>query len=74
MSNLKRLFALFGKYRKSIMIACILLIIETSFELIIPTMMADLIDNGVATGDVRYMQPMRAQQQCARNSPFNAGR
>ncbi len=55
MSNLKRLFALFGKYRKSIMIACILLIIETSFELIIPSMMADLIDNGVAYGDVSYM-------------------
>ena len=55
MKNLRKLLSLLGPYRRSIIIACILIVIETSFELIIPTMMADLIDNGVATGDVRYM-------------------
>ena len=44
-----------GKYKKDVLIACILVVIETSFELIIPSMMADLIDNGVSAGDVHYM-------------------
>ncbi|MBO8437059.1 MAG: ABC transporter ATP-binding protein [Spirochaetes bacterium] len=55
MKNLRRLFALFGPYKSSAIIACILVAVETSFELIIPTMMADLIDIGVANNDVRYM-------------------
>ena len=55
MKSLKKLFSLLGPYRISIIAACILVAVETSFELIIPTMMADLIDNGVANGDVKYM-------------------
>ncbi len=55
MKSLEKLFSLLGKYRKDVIIACILVVIETSFELIIPSMMADLIDNGVSAGDVHYM-------------------
>lgn len=55
MKSLEKLFSLLGKYRKDVIIACILIVIETSFELIIPSMMADLIDNGVSAGDVHYM-------------------
>lgn len=55
MKSLGKLFSLLGKYRKDVIIACILVVIETSFELIIPSMMADLIDNGVSAGDVHYM-------------------
>ena len=55
MKSLEKLFSLLGKYRKEVIIACILVVIETSFELIIPSMMADLIDNGVSAGDVHYM-------------------
>ena len=55
MKSLGKLFSLLGKYKKDVLIACILVVIETSFELIIPSMMADLIDNGVSTGDVHYM-------------------
>lgn len=55
MKSLEKLFSLLGKYRKDVIIACILVVIETSFELIIPSMMADLIDHGVSAGDVHYM-------------------
>ena len=55
MKSLEKLFSLMGEYKKDVLIACILVVIETSFELIIPSMMADLIDNGVSTGDVHYM-------------------
>ena len=55
MNSLRKLLSLLGPYRKSIVAACVLIMVETSFELIIPTMMADLIDNGVALGDKGYM-------------------
>ena len=55
MKSLRRLISLLGPYRSSLILACLLIVVETSFELIIPTMMADLIDIGVASGDVQYM-------------------
>ena len=55
MKNFRMLLMYLGKYRKDILLACILIVIETSFELIIPTMMADLIDKGAAEGDKAYM-------------------
>ena len=55
MNDLKRLFALLGKYRKDFFIAMLFVAIETSLELFIPVMMADLIDYGVMTKDIGYM-------------------
>ncbi len=55
MNDLKRLFTYLGSYRRDIILACLLVLIETCFELIIPAMMADLIDTGVASRDVGYM-------------------
>lgn len=55
MNSLRKLFSYLGPYRKDIIAACLLLVIETSFELIIPTMMASLIDEGVAAGNTDYM-------------------
>lgn len=55
MNDLKCLFALLGKYRKDFFIAMLFVAIETSLELFIPVMMADLIDYGVMTKDIRYM-------------------
>lgn len=55
MNDFKKLLSYLGKYRKDLFIAALLVLIETCFELIIPTMMADLIDNGVAFADTRYM-------------------
>lgn len=55
MNDFSKLLSYLGKYRKDLFIAALLVLIETCFELIIPTMMADLIDNGVAFADTRYM-------------------
>lgn len=55
MSDFRRLLSLLGPYRRDMIIAASLVFIETCFELIIPTMMADLIDIGVANSDTRYM-------------------
>ena len=55
MNDFRKLLSYLGKYRKDLFIAALLVLIETCFELIIPTMMADLIDNGVAFADTRYM-------------------
>ena len=55
MNKLKRLFSYMGPYKKDFYFAILLVAIETCFELIIPTLMADLIDLGVAKGDTKYM-------------------
>ena len=55
MNDFRKLLSYLGKYRKDLFIAALLVLIETCFELIIPTMMADLIDNGVAFADTRYL-------------------
>lgn len=55
MNDFRKLLSYLGNYRKDLFIAALLVLIETCFELIIPTMMADLIDNGVAFADTRYM-------------------
>lgn len=55
MNDFRKLLSYLGQYRKDLFIAALLVLIETCFELIIPTMMADLIDNGVAFADTRYM-------------------
>ena len=54
-ADLRKLLGMLGPYRRDLVLACLLIIVETSFELIIPTMMASLIDIGVANGDVGYM-------------------
>ncbi len=55
MRELKQLFSYFGPYRKDLLIGSLLVLIETSFELIIPVLMADLLDVGVAARDVPYI-------------------
>lgn len=52
---IKRFFKYFDKYRKYLIISCICVIAETMFELIIPLIMADIIDVGVAAQDVNYI-------------------
>ena len=52
MKDLRRLLTLFGEYRRDLFLAMGFVLIETFFELVIPVLMADLIDVGVAGGDV----------------------
>ena len=41
-----------GPYRKDMILGMLLVIIESSFEMVIPVLMSDIIDTGVAQGDV----------------------
>lgn len=52
---LKSLIPYMDKYRKYLFISCFCVITETIFELIIPLLMADIIDIGVANGDTGYI-------------------
>ena len=44
MNDLKQLFHHLGPYKKDFYIGAILVIIETCFELVIPLLMADIIE------------------------------
>ena len=55
MGELRRLLGYLGPYKKDMIIGGLLVIVETSFELIIPLLMADLIDVGVENRDVAYI-------------------
>lgn len=52
---LKRFYVYMEKYRMYAVISCICVAFETLFELIIPMIMADIIDVGVANGDQAYI-------------------
>lgn len=55
MNDLKRLFHYLGPYKKDFYLGAFLVIVETCFELIIPLLMADIIDIGVALHDTRMI-------------------
>lgn len=55
MKDFKRLLRLLGPYKKNLAAGMLLVFVETSLELVIPMLAADLIDNGIATGDVHHM-------------------
>ena len=55
MEDLKRIFKFMRPCRREFFLAVILVIIEASFELTIPMLMADMIDVGVANKDMDYI-------------------
>lgn len=52
---LRRLFSYMHKYRKFAVLAILCVAAESTFELIVPLIMADLVDVGVASGDKSYI-------------------
>ena len=52
---MKNLFIYAKKYKKEFILAVICIEAETIFELVIPMIMADIIDVGVANGDKNYI-------------------
>ena len=52
MNDLKRLLGYMGPYRRDMALGMLLVVIESSFEMVIPILMSDIIDVGVARGDV----------------------
>lgn len=63
MRDLKRVFACMKPYRVAFLLAVLFVVIETSFELFIPMIMADIIDVGVAAHDVSYIL-LKGVQMC----------
>ena len=55
MRDLKRLFGYLGPYRRDMFIGMALVFVETVFELIIPVLMAQLIDYGIRLSDVSFI-------------------
>ena len=55
MDELKRLLGYLGPCRRDMVLAALLVLIETAFELFIPVLMADIIDVGVANRDVAFI-------------------
>lgn len=54
MRELRRLLAFLGPYRWDLLMGGLLVLIETAFELVIPVLMADLIDVGVENQDLHF--------------------
>ncbi|MFQ7291392.1 MAG: ABC transporter ATP-binding protein [Monoglobales bacterium] len=55
MKQLVRMLDYLGPYKKSMIAGAALVFIETCFELVIPVLMADIIDIGVAQHDVSFI-------------------
>ena len=55
MREFRRLLGYLGPYRRDMAIGGFLLLVEACFELVIPVLMADLIDIGVANRDLNYI-------------------
>ena len=55
MEDLKRIFKFMKPCRREFFLAVMFVIIEASFELTIPMLMADMIDVGVADRDMDYI-------------------
>ena len=51
----KRFWAYFGPYKKYLVISSVCVVLEGTFELVIPLIMADIIDVGVAARDTGYI-------------------
>ena len=52
---LRRIFSYIGSYRKYLLLAVLCITAESLFELIIPLIMADIVDIGVAARDQAYI-------------------
>ena len=55
MRDFKRLLHYLGPYRRDMLAGGIMVLVEAAFELVIPVLMADIIDVGVAGRDVPYI-------------------
>ncbi len=55
MRDFARLLRYLGPYRKDMVIGALMVLVESAFEMVIPVIMADIIDVGVANRDVPYI-------------------
>ena len=55
MKEFTRLLRLLGPYRRDLVIGCLMVLVESVLELILPVVMSDISDVGVANQDVPYI-------------------
>ena len=55
MNDLRRLLGLLGPYRRDLLLGAGMVLVESAFELVIPVLMADIIDVRVAARDIPYI-------------------
>ena len=55
---LKELFSYMKQYKKYAWISLVCIAVECIFELVIPLIMADMVDVGIANGDQDYILPV----------------
>lgn len=55
MHEIGRIVSYLGHYRKDAILGMLLVVIESAFEMVIPILMADIIDVGVARRDLAYI-------------------
>ena len=55
MSDFKRLLGLLGPYRRDLLLGAGMVLVESAFELVIPVLMADIIDVGVVSRDIPFI-------------------
>ena len=55
MKDFVRLLRHLGPYRKDMVIGCLMVLVESAFEMVIPVLMSDIIDVGVVRHDVPYI-------------------
>lgn len=55
MHELRRIVGFLGPYRRDAFLGMLLVVIESAFEMVIPILMADIIDVGVATRDLDFI-------------------
>ena len=66
MKDLKRLFRYMGPYRRDMFLGMLLVVVESAFEMVIPILMSNIIDEGVAQADVgRILQIGLEMAACA---------
>ena len=55
MNDFKRLLGLLGPYRRDLLLGAGMVLVESAFELVIPVLMADIIDVGVMSRDIPFI-------------------
>ena len=55
MNDMKRLLSYAGPYKRDMIFGAVLVLVETCFELFIPILISNLIDIGIANGDLSYI-------------------
>ena len=65
---LRRIFSYMKEYKKYAWLALICIGVEVVLEIMVPKLMADLIDIGVTNSDVPYIINKGERSQCCQNN------